>query len=161
MSIQWAAELQDRLIEQLIISTRERKIQEVLLEKDAKLKLDKATDIARTREATVNNMKSLEQQGASASACSHDITIDAIRQNSNPRCGKCGLSHEKVPSSRNTSEAAWGLDTTGQDKWEQGTHSWRDKLRLWWVEFWDNSDWQFQCYSSKRWTFCKAPSKFA
>ena len=52
-------------------------------------------DIARTREATVNDMKSLEQQGASASVRSHDINIAAMRQNSNPRCGKCGLSHEK------------------------------------------------------------------
>ena len=52
-------------------------------------------DIARTREATVNDMKSLEQQGASASVRSHDINIDAIRQNSNPRCGKCGLSYEE------------------------------------------------------------------
>ena len=42
-------------------------------------------DIARTREATVNDKKSLEQQSASASARSHDTNIDAIRQNSNPR----------------------------------------------------------------------------
>ena len=89
------AELEERLIEQLIIGTRERKIQEVLLGKDDKLKLDKAMDIARTREATVNDMKSLDQQGASAPARSHDTNVDAIRQNSNLRCGKCGLSHEK------------------------------------------------------------------
>ena len=89
------AELEERLIEQLIIGTCERKVQEVLLGKDDKLKLDKAMDIARTREATVNDMKSLEQQGASASIRSHDTNIDAVRQNSNPKCGKCGLSHGK------------------------------------------------------------------
>ena len=89
------AELEERLIEQLIIGTCERKVQEVLLGKDDKLKLDKAMDIARTREATVNDMKSLEQQGASASIRSHDTNIDAVRQNSNPKCGKCGLSHRK------------------------------------------------------------------
>ena len=52
-------------------------------------------NIPRPREATVNDMKSLEQQGASAFVRSHDINIAAIRQNSNPRCGKCGLSNEK------------------------------------------------------------------
>ena len=44
------AELEERLIEQLIIGTRERKVQEVLLGKDDKLKLDKTMYIARTRE---------------------------------------------------------------------------------------------------------------
>ncbi|XP_029212518.2 uncharacterized protein LOC114976273 [Acropora millepora] len=87
------AELEERLIEQLIIGTRERKVQEVLLGNDDKLKLDKAMDIARTREATVNDMKSLEQQGASARP--HDTNIDAVKQNSNHKCGKCGLSHGK------------------------------------------------------------------
>jgi len=38
------------------------------LGKDEKLKLDKAMDIARKREATVNDMKSLEQHDASAQA---------------------------------------------------------------------------------------------
>ena len=59
--------------------------------KDDKLKLEKAVDIARKREATVNDMKSLEQQGASAS--SRETNIDAINQN--PQCGKCGLNHGK------------------------------------------------------------------
>ena len=76
------AKLEERIIEQLIIGTHERKIQEVLLGKDDKLKLDKAMDIARTREDAVIDMKSLEQRGASASARSHDTNIDAIRQNS-------------------------------------------------------------------------------
>ncbi|XP_015779930.1 PREDICTED: uncharacterized protein K02A2.6-like [Acropora digitifera] len=76
-----------------IIGMRERKVQEVLLGKDDILKLDKAMDIARTKEATVNDMKSLEQQGASARP--HDTNIGAVKQNSNHKCGKCGLSHGK------------------------------------------------------------------
>ena len=44
--------------------------------KDDKLKLDKAMDIARKREATVNDMKSLEQQ--SASVRSRETNVDAI-----------------------------------------------------------------------------------
>ena len=85
------AEIEDRLIEQLIIGTREPKVQEALLGKDEKSKFDKAIDIARKREATVNDMKSLEQQGASAS--SRETNIDAINQN--PQCEKCQLSHGK------------------------------------------------------------------
>ena len=84
-------ELEERLIEQLIIGTREREVQEVLLGKDEKLKLDKAMDIARMREATVNDMKSLALQGAAAV----ETNIDAIRQNANPQFGKCGLQHGK------------------------------------------------------------------
>jgi len=57
-------ELEERLIKQLTIGIRERKVQEVLLRKDDKLKLDKAMDIARTRETTINDMKSLKQQSA-------------------------------------------------------------------------------------------------
>jgi hypothetical protein len=45
-------EQDERLIEQLIIGTRHKKVQEILLEKDDKFKLDDAIDIARTREAT-------------------------------------------------------------------------------------------------------------
>ena len=85
------AEIEDRLIEQLIIGTREPKVQEALLGKDDKLKLEKAVDIARKREATVNDMKSLGQQGASAR--SRETNIDAINQN--PQCGKSGLDHGK------------------------------------------------------------------
>ena len=50
-------------------------------------------DIARKREATVNDMKSLKQQGASAH--SHETNIDAIKENQNPQRGKCGLNHRK------------------------------------------------------------------
>ena len=60
--------------------------------KDDKLKLDKAMDIARKKEATVNDMKSIEQQQG-ASASSRETNIDAINQN--PQCGKCALNHGK------------------------------------------------------------------
>ena len=42
------AEMEEHLIEQLIIGTRESKVQENLLGKDEKLKLDKVMDVART-----------------------------------------------------------------------------------------------------------------
>ena len=56
--------------------------------------------IAKTREATVNDMKSLEQQGGST--CTRDNNIDAIKQNTNPQCGKCGLNHGKKCSLQST-----------------------------------------------------------
>ena len=43
-------DIEERLIEQLIIGTRHRKVQEKLLGKDGDLKLDDALDIARTCE---------------------------------------------------------------------------------------------------------------
>ena len=69
--------------------------------------------IVRTREATVNDMKSLEQQSASASARSHDTNIDAFRQNSNPRCGKCGLSHKKSAQLKVQGAESVTSETTG------------------------------------------------
>ena len=52
-----ATETEERLIEQLIIGTKQKKVQERLLEKGEKLKLDIATDIARTNEATISHME--------------------------------------------------------------------------------------------------------
>lgn len=52
-------------------------------------------DIARTSEATINDMKSFEQQGASTP----ETNIDAISQNSSSKFGKCGLNHgRKCPA---------------------------------------------------------------
>ena len=44
-------------------------------------------------QATVNSMKYLELQGASAGT--NEANIDAVIQNANPQCGKCGLNHGK------------------------------------------------------------------
>ena len=52
-------ERSNRLIEQLIVGTRHKKIQEQLLGKDEKLTLDQAMDIARTHEATQSHMTQL------------------------------------------------------------------------------------------------------
>ena len=87
------AELKERLIEQLVTGTRKRKVQDVLSGKGNKLKLNKAMDIARTREATINEMKCLEQQGASV--LTRVTYIDDIRQTPSPQCGECRLSHGK------------------------------------------------------------------
>ena len=51
-----ASELKVRLIEQLIEGTPHKKVQEKLLNKDEKLTLDDALDVARTYEATKAHM---------------------------------------------------------------------------------------------------------
>ena len=82
------SEINDRLIEQLILGTRHKKVQEVLLSKDEKLSLDTALDIARTQEATEADMRSLRNHGNQA------VNIDAVTQGRyQSRCGSCNLSH--------------------------------------------------------------------
>ena len=51
------AELDEWLIEQLIIGTKQKKVQERLLGKGEQLTLDEAIDIARTYEAIVSQME--------------------------------------------------------------------------------------------------------
>ena len=77
-------EMNDRLIEQLIVGTRLKKVQEILLSKDEKLTLDTALDIARTQEATEANMKSLRSQA---------VNVDAVKKQGQSRCGNCNWSH--------------------------------------------------------------------
>ena len=52
-------ETEECLIEQLIIGTKHKKVKERFLKKGEKLKLDIATDIARTWEATISHMERL------------------------------------------------------------------------------------------------------
>ena len=78
-------------------------------------------DIARKREATVNDMKSLEQQGASVR--DRETNIDAVKQNPNPQCGKCGLNHGKnaQPKAQDAGNAISG--TTGNRFAEVNKHT--------------------------------------
>ena len=50
----------ERLIEQLIVGTKHKKLQERLLERGEQLTLDEAIDIARTYEATQSQMEELD-----------------------------------------------------------------------------------------------------
>ena len=87
-------EIKERLIEMIIIGTRHKKAQEVLLGKDEKLTLDAALDIIRTQEATEANMKSLYNV--------HHPTanVDVVKKQQNHVkaqnlhvCQYCGLHH--------------------------------------------------------------------
>ena len=97
-------DIEERLIEQLIIGTRHRKVQEKLLGKDGDLKLDDALDIARTCEATMVHMEQLLGEK----------TVSAISRKPPPKktgpvkekfCKRCGLTHSKYLSE---SCPAWG-----------------------------------------------------
>ena len=71
-------DIEERLIEQLIIGTRHRKVQEKLLGKDGDLKLDDALDIARTCEATMVHMEQLLGE-KTVSAIRGDVKISWLQ----------------------------------------------------------------------------------
>lgn len=83
-----ACELKVRLIEQLIVGTPHKKVQEKLLCKDEKLTLDDALDVARTYEATKAHMSAF-------SATATGMKVDSLKgqktHNSNRKCNRCGL----------------------------------------------------------------------
>ena len=88
-------DIEERLIEQLIIGTRHRKVQEKLLGKDGDLKLDDALDIARTCEATMVHMEQLLGEK----------TVSAISRKPRPKktgpikekfCKRCGLTYSNI-----------------------------------------------------------------
>jgi hypothetical protein len=64
-------EQDERLIEQLIIGTRHKKVQEFLLGKDDELKLDDAIDIARPHEATQAHMEQLSTDSSAINSITH------------------------------------------------------------------------------------------
>ena len=97
-------ELESRLIEQIIIGTAHKKVQENLLSKDDKLTLDAAMDYARTHEATKAHMQALN--------ATTELSVDAIyrrghgrkqkpkgnnnydsNNTKNDKCGLCGLKY--------------------------------------------------------------------
>ena len=88
-------EVEERLIEQLVIGTRYKKVQEKLLEKGEKLTLDTATDTARTYEATLTHMKQL------TSGSEHDVHVVRSEDPKNSKkCPNCGGQHPEKPRSK-------------------------------------------------------------
>lgn len=88
-----AEALDEKLIEQLILGTRHKKVQKSLLGKDEKLTLDAALDIARTHEATEMQLEKLTNAG--------NVNVNYVgkqRPSTNvkfPQCDKCGLNHKE------------------------------------------------------------------
>ena len=98
-------EIEDRLIEQLIIGTKHKRVQERLFEKGDTLTLDIAIDLARTHEATLKNV---EQLGLASSTDTdgqnQKVDIVKVQKQRYPQAATCrfcgGNKHrrEKCPA---------------------------------------------------------------
>ena len=88
-----ATDLGERLIEQLIIGTKHKKVQERLLSKGESLTLDEAMDVCRTYEAMLTQMDQLDS--------GQKKEIYGIGSDNKPRkCGNCGGEHLIKPKSK-------------------------------------------------------------
>ena len=87
-------DIEERLIEQLIIGARHRKVQEKLLRKDGDLKLDDALDITGTCEATMVHMEQLLGE-KTVSAISRKPQQNKTGPIKEKFCKRCGLTHSK------------------------------------------------------------------
>lgn len=110
------AEMEERLIEQLIIGTKHVKVQERLLGKDETLKLDAALDTARTHEATENHMSMIKAIG------NHRMNVDTVRKKTHTdgkwqsKCQNCGRTH---PSKKCPAYGTTCRGCGGQNHWQK------------------------------------------
>ena len=89
------AEANERLIEQLIIGTTIPEVQKQLLSYDETLTLDKALNIGRTTEASINHMTQLQgvQDNTEVHYVKRAENNGSVRRDG---CGYCGRSHQKT-----------------------------------------------------------------
>ena len=102
-------EMEDRLVDQLIWGSSHKDVQKVLIGRDEKLTLNDAIDVARSHEATTNQLKSLpETSRNSNTAGKTEQSINASRTtrskqpgkgNKPPTCYNCGRVHDLKPKS--------------------------------------------------------------
>ena len=94
-------ESDERLIEQLIVGTKHKKIQERLLEKGEQLTLDEAIDIARTYEATTSQLEQLESEKKDINAIKGNVNKHCSdKKPMKMKCNNCGLEHPLRPRDR-------------------------------------------------------------
>ena len=89
-------EVGERLLEQLIVGVRHKKVQEQLLAKPDSYTLDAAMDLARTHEAMISDIEQLHND---------KLTVDYVSRQNNDRrsthpCAYCGGSHPPKPKNR-------------------------------------------------------------
>ena len=87
-----ATEVADRLIEQIIKGTKHKRIQEKLLQ-DESLSLDKAIDIARTYEATLNHIEQLHPTKEANAQEVHAVDTSHKLNKATRKCPYCGGNH--------------------------------------------------------------------
>jgi len=87
--------LDERLIEQLIVGTKHKKVQERVLEKGEQLTLDKVINIARTYDTTQSQMEELDGE---SNKDIHGIKgVENESENKAKKCPNCGLDHPLQP----------------------------------------------------------------
>ena len=87
------AEVEDRVLDQLIWGSRNPDVQKSLISRDKSLTLAAAIEIARSHEATSKHMKTL---AGSSKSHQEDRSIDAIRkEQERESCNNCGKQHPR------------------------------------------------------------------
>ncbi|KAK6175795.1 hypothetical protein SNE40_014185 [Patella caerulea] len=82
------AELNERIIEQLIASTPILDFQKEFLQKDKGFTMDQTLAFGRTYEAAESHIKGIQSIGATPS-------VDYVQKDSHPACTSCGTHHSK------------------------------------------------------------------
>ena len=106
-------ETDERLIEQLIVGTKHKKVQERLLEKGEQLTLDEAIDIARTYEATQSQMEELDGE---SNKDIHGINENES-ENKAKKCPNCGLDHPLQPRKKCPAYGSVCLNCQKENHW--------------------------------------------
>ena len=107
----------ERLIEQLIVGAKHKKVQERLLEKDVQLTLDEAIDIAKTYEVTQSQM---EEMVGESNKDIHGINGEENkRDNKAKKCPNCGLDHPLQPRKKWSTYGYVCLNCQKGNHWER------------------------------------------
>ena len=106
-------ETDERLIEQLIVGTKHKKVQERLLEKGEQLTLGEAMDIARTYEATQSQMEELDGE---SNKDIHGINENES-ENKAKKCPNCGLDHPLQPRKKCPAYGSVCLNCQKENHW--------------------------------------------
>ena len=100
-------DFQAHIIDALIFGTNSERVQSKLIQKDEKLTLDIALDIARTEEATQQQLSYMASNGTQAVHAIAKMPYKPLRQQSSKaqalqapkvrQCGSCGREHARAP----------------------------------------------------------------
>ena len=94
-------ESDERLIEQLIVGTKHKKIQGRLLERGEQLTFDEAIDIARTYETTTSQLEQFENEKKDINAIKGNLNKHSSdKKPMKMKCNNCGLEHPLRPRDR-------------------------------------------------------------
>jgi len=108
-------ESDERLIEQLIVGTKHKKVQERLLEKGEHLTLDEAIDIARTYKATQSQMEELDGE---SNKDIHGIKgVENQNENKTKKCRNCRLDHPLQPRKKCPAYGSVCLNCQRENHW--------------------------------------------